>query len=222
MNPARRARERKGLLVTFEGIEGSGKTTQIRSLARRLQDEGWSTLEVREPGGTQLGEILREQLLRVGGEPIDARAELFLYLAARAQLVCRRVRPAIAEGRIVLADRFGDASVAYQGGGRSLGAARVRSLVRFATGGLEPTRTYLLDVAPEVSLARVRSRGSLDRFEREDLGFHRRVRAAYRSIARAHPERVRVLRAADPADQLAARVYRDLLPLLPTLPRDHR
>ena len=207
-------RRRSGLLVTFEGIEGCGKTTQAKLLAGWLREQGWPVLEVREPGGTDLGESLRSLLLRPAPEGLDPRSELFLYLAARCQLVARVIAPALAAGRIVLADRFGDASVAYQGGGRALGLSRVRSLVRFATGGIIPDRTYLLDLSPSTSLARVRARGRPDRLEGEGLAFHRSVRAAYRRIATDEPERVRMLRGTGSPERIAGLIRKDLIGLL--------
>jgi dTMP kinase len=206
----RTAIRRRGFFVSFEGIEGSGKTTQARILSERLAFQGQRVVQVREPGGTRLGEALRGLLLAHAEEGIDPRSELCLYLAARAQLVAHVVEPALRDGAVVIADRFGDASVAYQGGGRELGPARVRGLVRFITGGLLPDRTYLLDVAPETSLDRVHERGAPDRLEAEGLAFHRRVRAAYRAIARAEPGRVLVLAGREPVEKLAERIQRDL------------
>jgi dTMP kinase len=202
------------MLITFEGIEGCGKSTQASLLAGWLRGQGWPVVEVREPGGTDLGEALRTLLLQHTPEAIDSRAELFLYLAARSQLVARVIEPALDAGKIVLADRFGDASVAYQGGGRSLGPARVRSMVRFATGGLVPDRTYLLDLSVNTSLGRVRARGGLDRLEGESLAFHRSVRATYREIAEAEPQRVCLVRAARPEQRIAERIRRNLASLL--------
>lgn len=210
---ARRARS-SGVLITFEGIEGSGKSTQLAALAERLKKDGYAVTVVREPGGTELGEALRSILLEFEAEPIDPRAELLLYLASRAQLIARVVRPALSDGRIVLADRFGDASVAYQGGGRALGPSKVRALVQFATGGLRPARTYLLDLPPRVSLVRAQSRGGLDRLERERIDFHRTVRRTYLEIARAEPERVRVIRGSGPIEKIGERIASDLIPLL--------
>ena len=207
----------RGLFVTFEGIEGTGKSTQITRLSAWLRSQGWLVTEVREPGGTRLGEALRRILLQRAAETIDPRAELFLYLASRAQLVARQIEPALAAGRIVIADRYGDASVAYQGGGRSLGDRQVRTLVRFATGGLVPDRTYLLDLVPEDSRARVRSRGAPDRLESEGLAFHRSVRAAYRRIARAEPRRFVVLPGKEPESLLEGRIRRDIARLLPSI-----
>jgi dTMP kinase len=209
----RRGRPR-GILITFEGIEGSGKSTQIVRLADRLRASGRTVLIVREPGGTELGESLRKILLAVDGEGIDPRSELFLYLASRAQLVAKVVRPALEAGTIVLADRYGDASVAYQGGGRRLGPEEVRRLVTFATEGLVPSRTYLLDLPPEISLARVRTRGAVDRLEAELLPFHKRVRAAYRAIARANPGRVRVLDGRRTVEEIGGRIDHDVEALL--------
>jgi dTMP kinase len=212
---------KRGLLITFEGIEGSGKSTQVGLLSAWLREKGYQPLTVREPGGTRLGEALRTLVLERGGVPIDARAELFVILAARSQLVAEVIRPALARGAIVLADRFGDASVAYQGGGRSLGLTKVRSLVRFATSGITPDRTYLLDLPPEIGLPRVRARGRPDRLEAENLAFHRRVRAAYREIASQQPKRVRLLRAQDPPERIAGRIRRDLARIL-TIPSPGR
>jgi dTMP kinase len=211
-----------GILITFEGIEGSGKSTQLARLAGRLTSRGHAVEVVREPGGTALGEALRSILLSYEEEAIEPRAELLLYLASRAQLVARVVRPALQAGRIVLADRFGDASVAYQGGGRALGIRRVGSLVRFATRGLRPARTYLIDLPVETSLARVRSRGSLDRLEREQIAFHAAVRGAYLEIARSEPERVRVIRGTDAIEKIEERIASDLARFLASVSRVSR
>lgn len=201
-------------MVTFEGIEGSGKSTQVKLLADWLRKMRLPPIVVREPGGTKLGEALRNLLLRHSKESVDSRAELFLYLAARAQLVAQEIEPALEAGRIVIADRFGDASVAYQGGGRKLGTSRVRSMVRFASHGLKPDRTYLLDVPVERSLARVRARGRLDRLEGESITFHRAVRTTYREIASAEPKRVRMLQGSRQPERIAESIMRDMVSLL--------
>lgn len=207
-----------GLFLTFEGIEGSGKSTQIEKLTIWLRGRGLPVMVVREPGGTDLGESLRRILLAPSREAITARAELFLYLASRAQLVAQRIMPALERGSIVIADRFGDASVAYQGGGRGLGEREVRGLVRFATEGLKPARTYILDLPPEKGLERVRLRGTPDRLEAEGLAFHRAVRASYRRIAKAEPGRVLLLRGDEPAGRIAERIQRDLASLIAFIP----
>ncbi|MFB3907093.1 MAG: dTMP kinase [Candidatus Eisenbacteria bacterium] len=212
MNVERGAR---GRFWTLEGVEGAGKTTQAEILLAWLRSSGRDVVAVREPGGTDLGERLRAIVLSQESEPIDPRSELFLYLAARAQLVSRVIRPALDRGAIVLADRFGDATVAYQGGGRRLGIAATRSFVHWTTGGLKPERTWLIDLAPEDGALRVRSRGGApDRLESEAIEFHRRVRRAYLTIAGREPERVHVLDGTLPVDALAEAIRADATALL--------
>ncbi len=187
---------RTGFFVSLEGGEGSGKTTQSRNIAAFLRERGHDVLETREPGGTEAGEIVRDLLLR-RVEHLFPRTELALYLAARAQLVSEVIRPALERGTSVICDRFGDSSTAYQGGGRDLGMDFVERLNDWATEGLTPHLTLYFDVAPREGLARRGSRDggadSLDRIEREALGFHERVRAAYGEIARRHGGRFRVI-----------------------------
>lgn len=205
-----------GLFLSFEGIEGSGKTTQIRLLREWLEEQGRTVLAIREPGGTPLSESIRQILLRPESGPIDEWAELCLYEAARAQLVRDVIRPALASGALVVADRFSDASVAYQGGGRGLGVAPVRLLNRFVTRDLKPRWTFLLDLDPRIGLerARVRGQGALDRLEREPLAFHRRVRRAYLRMAAREPDRIRVLDASLSADELSVQIQTHLRPHL--------
>ncbi len=206
-----------GLFLTFEGIEGSGKTTQVRRLESWLAASGRQVLTVREPGGTGMSERIREILLSREGEPVEPWAELCLYLASRAQLVSERIRPALARGAVVIADRFGDASVAYQGAGRSLGTAKVRTLNRLVTRGLVPERTFLLDLEPAVGLKRIvlgRGAASLDRLESEPVAFHRKIRREYLRSARREPERFRVLDALLPPEILEERIRAEVLPLL--------
>ncbi len=191
---------RSPIFITFEGIEGSGKSTQMRLLREYLEKRGHGVLTLREPGGTSLGERVRSMLLTVGDEEIDPRAELFLYEACRAQLVSRVILPALRAGRIVLSDRFTDSTLAYQGYGRGLDAGRILSVNDFATGGLVPDLTFLLDVDVEAGLRRAMKRmdGDAahqreDRFEREEAAFHERVRSGFLEIARREAERVRVI-----------------------------
>lgn len=198
-----------GLFVSFEGAEGAGKTTQIAHVVRALRSEGRTVVTVREPGGTRLSEAIRALLLGRDGPPIEPWSELLLYVAARAQLVEEVIRPALARGAVVLADRYVDASVAYQGGGRRLGSERVRTLNHWATRGLRPDLTILLDLDPRVGLERVRSgRGaeSLDRIEREALDFHRRVRSAYRRESRRDASRIALFDATRPAAELGEEI----------------
>lgn len=208
-------RSAEGLFVSFEGIEGSGKSTQAALAARWLEECGRRVVPVREPGGTPFGERMRELLLRKG-EPIAPWAELCAYMAARAQLVHDVIAPALASGAVVIADRFGEASVAYQGGGRELGAERVAQLYRWVTGGLAPDRVYLLDLSPEAGLARAaaRGQGKLDRLESEPLPFHERVRASYLRQAEEEPGRFRRLDATAGVTELHAAIRADLAGLL--------
>ncbi len=201
-----------GLFIAFEGPEGSGKTTQLRRLYRRLRRAGVPVVRTREPGGTRLGERLRALLKRADQNPAP-EAELFLFLAARAQLVSTVIRPALAAGQVVLCDRYSPSTLAYQAYGRGLPLDQVADADRLATGGLWPDLVVLLDLPAEAGLAR-RGRAGADRFEAEELEFHRRVRAGYLELARSDPERWLVLDAQVPPGVLARQVWahvRDLL-----------
>ncbi len=193
-----------GLLVTFEGPEGSGKSTLIASLAERFRALGREPLLVREPGGTAIGERIRAVLLDPASADMTPHTELLLMVASRAQLVRERIRPALAAGRLVLCDRFADASAAYQGYGRELGLELVDRLNAVALDGLEPDLTLLCLLAPEQGLARIGGRAP-DRLDAERLEFHRRVHDGYRALAASAPRRFRVLdAAASPAALLEA------------------
>lgn len=181
----------RGLFITLEGPDGSGKTTQMDRLEEYLHRRGLAVERTREPGGTPLAEAIRRLLLEPSYSPVDARAELLLYAAARAQHVAERIRPALAAGKIVLCDRFSDSTLAYQGYGRRLGAGLVDRLNNLATGNLRPDITFLIDVPVTIGLAR-RPDGS-DRLEQEDLEFHRRVRQGYLDLARREPRRVHLI-----------------------------
>jgi len=182
-----------GLFVTFEGGEGSGKSTQLARLAERLRERGLDPLVTREPGGTPVAEAIRGVLLDRALGP-GALAEALLMVAARADLVAKVIRPALASGRIVLCDRYTDSTLAYQGGGRGLDIAMLRELNREATGGLVPELTLLFDVAPEVGLERREAAGGApNRLDREPAAFHKRVREQYLALAAAEPARFRVL-----------------------------
>ena len=200
----------RGLFITFEGVEGSGKSTQANALAERLRESGATVLLTREPGGTALGERLRGILLDVGERGMLAETELFLYLASRAEHVARVIVPALERGDVVISDRFGDASVAYQGGGRELGASLVESLNETATRCVKPDVTFLLDLDPEEGLERLskRGRGTRDRIETEALAFHRRVRDAYLGAAEREPLRFVVLDASLDEVEIAGAVVR--------------
>ncbi len=203
-----------GCFISFEGGEGSGKTTQIELLEAELVSRGIRTVVLREPGGTAAGEPIRRILLSREEGPRSGRAELLLYLASRAELTETVIRPALDDGRVVLCDRFIDASVAYQGAGRGLGMDLVRELNRFATGGLVPDITFIFDIDPATGLARAAGRSRPDRLEAEALGFHVRVRDAYREIATE--ERVVLLDATRPREELARDVLNRTLVRLPS------
>lgn len=179
------------MFITFEGPDGSGKTTQLRLLAARLRAQGRDVLTVREPGGTAMGESVREILLqtRTGGAAMDARAELLLFCASRAQLMVERILPHLAQGGVVLCDRFADSTLVYQGYGRGLDLGLLRTVLDFATRGRWPDRTLYFDLEVEESLARRAGDGEVNRLDAESLDFHRRVRAGYLDLAAREPQR---------------------------------
>ena len=202
-----------GLFITLEGPEGAGKSTNRDYLAERLRSQGCDVLLTREPGGTPLAERIRELLLAPSDEPMAADTELLLVFAARAQHLARVIRPALAAGKVVLCDRFTDATYAYQGGGRGLSLERIAQLESFVQGELRPDLTLVFDLPVEVGLARAAARGRLDRFEQEAQDFFEAVRQTYLARARLAPARYRLLDAAQP---LAA-VQTQLDALLPEL-----
>lgn len=189
-----------GCFITFEGVEGSGKTTQIRLAGEFLREKGLPVIVTQEPGGTPLGERIREILLNHGGFDISGEAEVFLFAAARAQHTDRLIRPALEKGQVILCDRFSDATIAYQAYGRGLPLEAVREICRLASRGLSPRITLLFDLPVEKGLERAFRRiagreeaSREDRFEREHLDFHRRIREGYLAIARQEPDRVKII-----------------------------
>lgn len=203
----------RGRFITFEGMDGAGKSSQIAALAAHLRAQGIAVEQTREPGGTPLGERLRELLLR---EAMAPDTEALLMFAARSEHLAARIRPALEAGRWVLSDRFSDASFAYQAGGRGLPVERLQALEHWVHGDLQPDLTLLFDLPPAVAAARVAATGAdPDRFEREQTDFFSRVRDAYLARARQAPQRIRVIDATATPAAIAAeiieRVDRDLL-----------
>ena len=195
-----------GCFITFEGTEGCGKSTHIKKLARRLEAEGHNVRTLREPGGTDSGESIR-QLLKHGPEELTAEAELLLMNASRAQLVREVIRPAIAAGEIVLCDRFYDSTTVYQGTGRGLNAAQVQRVIEFAAGETRPDLTLLLKIPLKISEERRARRAETDRFEQADRTFFERIEAGYTALAAAEPDRIRVIQADQPLDSVAATIW---------------
>ncbi len=201
----------RGKFITFEGSEGSGKSTQIERLVARLHENGLETFVTREPGGTELGEEIRNLLLhhRAGGA-MAAETELLLFAAARAQLVRERIAPALAAGKVVISDRFLDSTTVYQGAARRLAPEAVARINHFAVGHHLPDLTLLLDVPVEVSHARVRNRGTgqPDRIEKESAEFFTRVRNGYLALAQAESRRIAVIDSTQPLDTVAALIWK--------------
>lgn len=200
-----------GLFIVFEGVEGSGKSTQARALRQRLASAGISVLSTHEPGGTPIGEQVRQWLK--GQHPITPLAELFLFSAARALLVEQVVRPALQAGQTVLCDRYIYSTLAYQGYGRGLDMEAIRQVNRLATRDLLPDLVVLLDLPPDAGLAR-KSRRPLDRFEQEQQSFHQRVRQGYLDLSRQEPERWLVLDASQPREAVSSAIWERVSALL--------
>lgn len=206
-----------GIFITLEGGDGAGKTTQAEMLGGWLEERGHEVVRTREPGGTRLGIEVRRLLLHGGDEvgEVDARAEALLYAADRAQHIAKVVRPALDRGAVVVQDRYIDSSLAYQGAGRVLAAEDVRGISEWATGGLWPQLTVLLDVDPEVGVERRSGRGgAADRLESEAAEFHAAVRAGFLALAAAEPDRYLVLDASRAAEELHFEIVARLSQLL--------
>jgi dTMP kinase len=202
-----------GLFITFEGGEGCGKSTQSKLLLKKLEQKNIPVVLTHEPGGTALGNELRKTLKQQRNCPVSPQAELFLLAASRAQLVAEVIRPALEEGKVVLCDRFTHSTMVYQGYGRGLDFTVIKMVNNMATRNLNPDLIILLDISPEQGLARKRS--LKDRFELEDLSFHRRVREGYLKMAAAEPDRWLVIDASLPKGKIAEIIWDRVSWLLP-------
>jgi dTMP kinase len=197
------------MFITFEGPEGSGKTTQIRALAEFLRQQGRDIVTTREPGGTEISDQVRAILLtRMENTDMHPRTEILLFLAARAQLVEQVIRPTTNSGGIVLCDRYADSTLAYQGYGHGYDLNLLRQLLDFATGGLWPDLTIFLDLEVEVGLSRKQTEGEWNRLDAYALGFHKRVRAGYHELAAQEPQRWAVIDASCPPNVVQAEIRR--------------
>jgi dTMP kinase len=202
-----------GKLISFEGAEGSGKSTQISRLAAHFQKSGRDVVSTREPGGTEIGELIRSIIVHNSkGDEMCAETELLLFTAARAQLVREVIAPALVRGAIVLSDRFLDSSTVYQGIGRNLAADPVNQINRFAVGNVMPDLTVVIDVPEDVSLARLKTRASdlPDRMERENIGFYKKVREGYLVLAKGMPERFIVVDGTKTEDAIEKKIWAEV------------
>lgn len=209
----------RGVFLTFEGPEGSGKSTQLRMLAARLKESGREVLETAEPGGTPIGMQIRRVLLDAANTDLRPTTELLLMFAARAQNVEQWILPALSQGQVVLCDRFTDSTLVYQGSARGMGAELVYEVDRIACRGLVPNLTLVIDIDTETGLARahrrsVRTQDVETRMEEQDLSFHRKVREAYRQLASDEPQRVRLIDGGRNEEAVAADVWAAVAPLL--------
>ena len=199
------------MFITFENPEGSGKTSQIPPLAEFLREQGYSVVTTREPGGTEIGDQVREVLMRLDNKQMNPRTETLLFLAARAQLVEQCIRPEISRGSLVISDRYADSTLAYQGYGHGNDLNQLRELLRFATGNLWPDLTLLLDIDPEQGLKRRAKGGEWNRLDAYALAFHKRVWQGYRELARQDPNRWVIIDAAQPVEIVQEQLRKAIL-----------
>ena len=199
-------RMQRGLFISFEGVEGAGKSTHVRMVAETLEAEGREVLTTAEPGGTPISQCIRGVLLDSKHAAMDPVTELLLYAAARRQHLKELILPALDAGKVLITDRFSDSTTAYQGTGRGLDMQLIAELDRIVTGGLRPDLTVLLDMDVEQGLERNRGAGKRDRLEMEQVEFHRRVREGFLTIAKAEPGRVKLIDASGSKEQVQARV----------------
>ena len=214
----------RGTFITFEGIDGCGKTTQIRLLIERLRASGYGVVESAEPGGTRIGTQVRRILLDSENQELSPTAELLLYFACRAQNVDEKIKPALAMGRVVISDRVTDSTLVYQGAGRGLGVQTIMTLHEIACRGVNPDLTIILDIDLKTSLARARDRNitlseqqkpNETRMDEQAVEFHRKARDAYAQLAKAERRRIRVINGRRPIDEIAKDIWDVVLEYLP-------
>lgn len=197
----------QGIFVSLEGIEGTGKTTQARFLSERIVEKGYEVILTQEPGGTVIGNRIREILLHVDHREMSYMTELLLYNAARAQHLSEKIVPALNEGKVVITDRFIDSTVAYQGYGRGIDIQLIMSVNNIATEGIKPHLTILFDLDVETGLKRNKGINKVDRLELEDIEFHKKVREGYLKIAEAEPDRIKTVDASLPLKDVSEKVW---------------
>ncbi|MCD4829092.1 MAG: dTMP kinase [Candidatus Cloacimonetes bacterium] len=202
-----------GLFITFEGVEGCGKSTQVRLLADAIEAQGYTVLRTREPGGPPIAEKIRALLLDPANTEMLPETEALLYMASRAQHTGERILPALRRGQVVVCDRYYDSTLAYQGAARKLSERAIRAQITFATFGLVPAATILIDLPVEVGLGRIDPIRA-DRLEREDLAFHQRVRQGFLDVAKVEPQRYLVVDGQEKIEELHLRIKRHVYPLL--------
>ena len=202
------------MFITLEGPEGSGKSTQIRRLAKRLEAMGYPVVTTREPGGTPIGDQIRHILVRLENKELHPRTEILLFLAARAQLVEQGIKPALQDGKIILCDRYGDSTMAYQGYGHGLDLEQLRQMLDFATDHLKPDLTILLDLDVKTGLMRKKAEDEWNRLDAYEVLFHERVRDGYLKLAHEKPERWRVVDASQGIDAVQEDLFQIILDAL--------